>query len=349
MTPLFKVLMSEEAPESVRKTLLSGYIGEGPQVARFEERFAAAVGAEEVIATNSCTAAIDLALHLCGVGPADEVITTPVTCTATNSPIVMRGAVPVWADVDPISGLICPEDVKRKITRRTKAIIAVDWGGAPCDFASLRSFGLPVIEDAAHCLHSFHGGDFVCWSFQAIKHLTCGDGGALLTPRYYRNRARLLRWYGLDRRSGKDFRCSQNITEVGGKIHMNDIAAAIGNANLNLALKAVETNRANAAILQKALPVAIVPPWDNRSSWWIYTIRAKDRHRLVGKLEAEGIASSPVHGRNDNHTAFQRAAGRIYDLPGVEEFTDRNLAIPVGWWVTESELAQIAEVVCSVS
>lgn len=351
MIPLFKVAMSPEAPARVAEVLQSGYIGQGPKVEAFEAALQDLLGTPAPpLMLNSCTSAIDLALHLIGVGSGDEVITTPVTCTATNSPIVTRGAVPVWADVDPLTGLIDPADVARKITPRTKAIMAVDWGGALCDYDALRAFGLPIIQDAAHSLTAGIGGDYVCWSFQAIKHLTTGDGGALWCPPDQLERARLLRWYGLDRRSKADFRCEQNIREVGYKYQPNDIAAAIGLANIGGVRGLIEEHKNNAARYNRRfrqLPSITVPRWegwDDRSPWWLYTLLVEDRASFIAHLADHGIAASPVHARNDTHDAFHFPNG---PLPGVDHFTSRNVAIPVGWWLTADDRRRIIEAVQS--
>lgn len=343
--PLFKVAMSPEAPARVAEVLESGYIGQGQMVERFENALQTLLGtAAPPLTTNSCTSAIDLALHLIGVGPGDEVITTPVTCTATNSPIVNRGATPVWADVDPLTGLIDPDAMIGKFTERTKAIIAVDWGGALCDYAALKAFGLPVIQDAAHSLTAGIGGDYVCWSFQAIKHLTTGDGGALWCPPEELERARLLRWYGLDRRSKADFRCEQNITEVGYKYHMNDIAAAIGLANIGATRQLIQQHQANAAYYDTALESYQVSrgPLDLRSACWLYTLLVDDRPGFIAHMTARGIACSPVHARNDTHPAFHYPNG---PLLGVDHFASRNVAIPVGWWLTAEDRRAIVEAV----
>jgi len=346
MIPLFKVSMSPEAVSAAGNVLLSGYIGQGPKVEAFEAALGQLLGLPEPpLTVSSCTAALDLALHLIGVGPGDEVITTPVTCTATNSPIVTRGARPVWADVDPLTGLISPRDVARKITPRTRAIMAVDWGGSLCDYAALRSFGLPVVQDAAHSLTAGARGDYVCWSFQAIKHLTTGDGGALWTPEAERERARLLRWYGLDRRSKADFRCEQNIVEVGYKAHMHDIAAAIGLANLAITPGIIAQHRANAAHYHAAFEAArhvVRPRWDDTSPWWLYTVLVEDRARFTDHMHQRGVAVSPVHARNDGHTAFRFPNG---PLPGVDHFASRNVAIPVGWWLSEDDRRRIVAAV----
>jgi dTDP-4-amino-4,6-dideoxygalactose transaminase len=340
MIPLFKVAMSPEAPAIVARVLQSGYIGQGDLVERFESALQTLLNtAYAPITTNSCTSAIDLALHLIGVGNGDEVITTPVTCTATNSPIVNRGARPVWADVAPETGLINPLDVARRITKRTKAIMAVDWGGALCDYDRLREFDLPVIQDAAHHMTS-PSGDYACYSFQAIKFLTCGDGGALHCPAHQVERARLLRWYGLDRRSKADFRCEQNITEVGYKYHMNDISAAIGLANIGSVSDRIGRHRANAASYARFLDQPAT--FDLDSAWWLYTILVEDRPGFINYMADKGIACSPVHARNDTHDGFSYPNG---PLPGVDHFASRNVAIPVGWWLTDNDRRQIVEAV----
>ena len=338
MIPLFKVRMAPSAGPEVSKVLASGYIGEGPKVAELEGRLSALWGREAVL-TNSCTSAIDLALHMIGVGPGAEVISTPITCTATNAPIVRRGARLIWADVDPLTGLLDPEDVRAKITALTKAIVAVDWGGASCDWAALRSFGLPVIEDAAHAILTPPGGDYVCYSFGPIKHLTCGDGGALLCPSP--SRARLLRWYGLDRTSTANFRCGQNIQEVGYKYHMNDIAATIGLANLPGLLPCVERCRANAAWYNTAIRPDGKPAPDPLSSWWLYTMRVPNRRIFVERMGKMGVETGQVHRRNDHHDGFPPG----YGLHGVAEFDRRNVAIPVGWWVSDEDRIKIARAV----
>lgn len=343
MIPLFKVAMAPEAAARVAEVLKSGYIGQGEQVEAFEAALMELLGTSQPpLTTNSCTSAIDLALHLIGVGPGDEVITTPVTCTATNSPIVTRGAIPVWADVDPLTGLISSADVARKITQRTKAIVAVDWGGALCDYAALKALGLPVIQDAAHSLTAGIGGDYVCWSFQAIKHLTTGDGGALWCPPEQIERARLLRWYGLDRRSKADFRCEQNIQEAGYKYHMNDIAAAIGLANIGSVRQVIDVHRFNAAEYNHRLSGIERPPWTDTSAWWLYTLLVEDRQGFIAYLADHGITTSPVHARNDTHAAFHLPNG---PLPGVDYFTSRNVAIPVGWWLSADDRRRIIEAV----
>lgn len=334
-------------------------IGEGPQVKAFERQFAALVGADPatVVAVNSCSSALALALQLTGIrGEFAEVISTPMTCTATNEAIVNAGAKIVWADVDPLTGLIDPADVARKVTEYTWAIMAVDWGGHACDYRALRAHGRPVIEDAAHALLATcpdpiggvgipvagAGGDYVAYSLGPIKHLTSGHGGMLITHRGDAARARKLRWHGLDRESKADFRCEQDIEEPGHLWHMDDINAAIGLANIGQAEWVVARHRQNAAFYDRALaglPGVALPPADPGSAYWCYFLLVEDRADFQAWMASKGIATSPVHARNDRHTAYTFPNG---PLPGVDYYAARNVAIPVGWWIGEAEREKVA-------
>jgi dTDP-4-amino-4,6-dideoxygalactose transaminase len=356
--------MAPEAREAVARVLTPddlgrAYIGQGPLCEQFERQFGELIGAPEPpLLLNSCTSAIDLALHLIGVGPGDEVITTPITCTATNSPPALRGARLVFADVDPLTGNIDPADVARKVANKTRAIIAVNWGGRLCDYDALheivhyemgnQSDLIPIIEDAAHGPYGGNRGHYVCWSFQAIKHLTTGDGGALWVAEHQRQRAKLLRWYGLDRESGADFRCAQNIQEIGYKYQSNDIAAAIGLANLPGMAAAVERGRANAEYYcrwLKDLPGIDVPPYDPACAYWLMTMLVDDRDDFSAYMTERGIATSQVHARNDKHDAFKAVSESRGPLPGVDAFDARQVSIPNGWWISDAQREYIASAV----
>jgi dTDP-4-amino-4,6-dideoxygalactose transaminase len=354
--PLFKVFMPESVMEPLREVLLSGYIGEGPRVEEFERQLAPWFGNDQVLALNNGTAALHLALRLAGVGPGDEVISTPMTCSATNEPILAHGAKIVWADIDPWTANIDPASVAQRITPRTKAIMCVHWGGYPCELEELNALaarhGIKLIEDACHAFGAtYHDrlvgshSDFVCFSFQAIKHLTTVDGGALVCKsRADCERGRLLRWYGINRKDQrKDLRCEADIAEYGYKFHMNDVTAAIGLEQLKYVAETLAKHRRHAARFDEALrglqtahPLRYAA--DRRSSYWLYTIRVRDRAAFMTHMKEAGVTVSQVHARNDLHTAFQ--ASRV-PLPGVEEFVAAQVSIPVGWWLTEQDQATI--------
>lgn len=357
MIPLFRVFMADTAASEVTNVLNSGYIGQGPKVEEFEKQLKAYLHALEApLTVNSGTSALDLAYHMVGVKNDVDVISTAQTCTATNGPLALRGANIIWADVNPLTGLIDPTDVARKLTNKTIAIVAVDWGGQPADYAALRKFGIPVIEDAAHAFGATingvpiaqSGGDYVMWSFQAIKHLTTGDGGALLPPVNEIERGRLLRWFGLDRTSGESFRCAQTIQELGYKYQMNDIAAAIGIENLKQMDWVLAQHRSNAKQYSESfmhLRHIYAPEYTEDSSWWLYTIvmpTSDSRDRFTLYMMDKDIAVSPVHDRNDKHPPLMFGKPK---LPGLDHFSSRQIAIPVGWWLSESDKAKIIDAV----
>lgn len=360
MIPLFKVHMPETVMEPLRATLMSGYVGQGPRVDEFEQALAPWIGSRQVLTLNSGTSALHLALRLAGVGPGDEVVSTAMTCTATNEPILERGARIVWADIHAKTGNIDPVSVERRITRKTKAIMAVHWGGYPCDLAELAEIGerhgVPVIEDAAHAFSAQYRGrpigshsDFVCFSFQAIKHVTTVDGGALVCkdPDAYR-RGKLLRWYGIDRETPrKDFRCEEDVAEYGYKFHMNDVAATIGLEQLKHAPKIVKAHRDNAAYYEKRFHglhglELLHYQADRRSAYWLFTMLVKDRAGFMKHMQDAGVTTSRVHARNDTHTMFHDFAT---SLPGVDAFDRDQVSIPVGWWLTDDERGAVADAV----
>lgn len=375
---LFRPYVSPNLPAAVAAVYTPDangrvYIGEGEQVKRLQTELRFLFDAERPLrVVHSCTSAIELALHLCGVGPGDTVISTSMTCSATNTPIIARGAKILWADVDPRTGLIDPESVKHLLNAACnraepfpKAIIAVDWAGQMPNYNALRAFRgslpTPIIEDAAHSPLATHngryqarvGGDYICWSFGPIKHLSADNGGALLCPDdETTERARLLSWYGLDRESKADFRCDQDIKEAGYKSILSDVSAAALLANLPHLQSIVWRHRRNAAALLELLdgvPGITLPKWDAGCSYWLFTILLGSREERDGfiKLMGErGVAASPVHSPNHRHTAFKRATHPASGpLPGTESFADRECALPVGWWLTEDEVRQVADAV----
>lgn len=355
MIPLFKVFMPESVIEPLKKTLFSGFIGQGPRVEEFEQALADYIGNPLILTINNGTAALHLALRLAGVGYGDEVITTALTCTATNWPILANGGIPVWADIDPDTGNIDPKSIAKRITKKTKAIMVVDWGGYPCDLEEIKKIAIspsgkkiPIIEDAAHAFGAIYENtkvgniaDFTMFSFQAIKHLTTVDGGALclLDEEIYK-RGKLLRWYGIDREGPrKDFRCEEDVKEWGYKFHMNDVTATIGLEQLKYVEKTLRRHRENAAYYHKNLKgipglTLLKEKPDRLSSYWIFTFKVKDRDKFVKYMYAKNITVSRVHRRNDTHPVVKQFKSH---LPNLDRFEKEMICIPVGWWVTEKQ------------
>jgi len=350
--PLFKVFMAPEAKENVAKVLDSGFVGQGPKVEEFEQILRTHFGVHYVNTVNSATSGLHLAIHLLNLTPDDEILTTPLTCTATNFAILANKVKLRWVDVDPVTCNMDLNDLERKISHNTKAIMLVHWGGNPCDLNKVKeitqkandNFGFKpiVIEDCAHAWGATYSdqligthGNICVFSFQAIKHLTTGDGGVLICPNEaLHKRAKLLRWYGLDRTSSADFRCEQNIQEWGYKFHMNDIAASIGIANYPYVENLVNRHRDNASFYHANINGVEHIPYNHESAYWVYTIHVEDRGNFIRKLKSKGIDVSQVHERNDNHACLKQYKTL---LPGLDHLSKTMICIPCGWWITDEQ------------
>ena len=365
--PLFKVFMADEASGIVSDVLKSGYIGQGPKVDEFEGLLKKSFANDFLLTTNSCTSALQLAVHMLKPGDRfsedDEIIVTPMTCFASIAAIMANDCKVRWADVDPNTCNIDLDDVERKMGPNTRGVMVVHWGGYPVNLDRLKSiqarfkelYGrpLPIIEDCAHCWDSEYkgtrignSGNYCAFSFQAIKFLTTGDGGMLITPddQTYR-KAKLMRWFGLDREKGQSFRCAQDIALAGFKYHLTDIAAGIGIANFPHMHDLLVAHYANAAHYHYHLHgvdgVQLLERHpDYKSSSWLFTMRVKDRLNFVKKLESKGIAANPVHARCDKHSCVYKYRS---SLPNMDVLGEEMICIPVGWWVDSEDLNYIVE------
>lgn len=355
MIPMFRppAFDRTKALELISDALERGYIGEGPLCALLEKKLAATLNFERVLYLNSCTSALRLAFHLSGARPGVEVICTPMTCLATATAILETGASIVWADIDPATGNISPESVARMVTPKTVAIAAVDWGGSLCDFGRLREVtsGISIVEDAAHAFSEVGStvprGDFICFSGQAIKHWTTADGGALVCPgAALTERARLLRWFGLDRTRGASMRCLQNVAEAGFKMQGNDILAAVGLASLEGIADRLGTNRSNAAALRRRLADmrnVSVAPVDAMGAWWFFGIRVSNPGRFARFMTSRGVEVGQVHARLDTQACFDGA--RSDSLAGLNEFSSHQVNLPCGSHVTADDVETISRAV----
>lgn len=358
--PLFKVHMPSNIGNKIQEVIDSGIITEGVYSDKFEEEIGKFINNKNVNLTNSGTSALTLAYVLSGIKPGDEVITTPMTCMATNEPLHIMGAKIVWADIDPKSGNIDPEDVKRKITNKTKAIVGVHWAGMPFDIDEINSIAkqhnIKVIEDAAHALGAKYNNlpigshsDYVCFSFQAIKHLTTVDGGAITTKTEQEFlRAKKLRWFGLDRKFVGS-KWTQDITESGFKFHMNNINASIGLEQMKHVDSIISRHKENynfynENINNKKITKMSLDP-KSESSCWIYTVLVDDRKDFQNYLSSCGIASDVVHVRNDTYSVFSDFKAPVGSLLGCDEFCSKHLNIPVGWWLTKEDREYIVDCV----
>ena len=370
MIPMFKVAVAEGASAAAAEVLSSGMLGEGPKVAELTDRLRPIFQTENVILLNSCTSAITMALRLFGIGHGSKVLTTPFTMVATSCAIAATGAEPVWCDIDDETLSFYVRDLKNKLPGKDALVMTLVGGLPPLEMdlisihTQCRKLGIPFIIDGAHALATYIQGNHVsnycdafCASFQAIKHLTTGgDGGALVlnsdTEEHFLNKAERLKWFGLSRQipEGKtrlEHQMTQDVPDWGYKFHMNDVAAAIGLANFDLAFQNIAMSTRNALRLNALLEEVeqVQGPrveFPETSSWWAYPLLVKRRDELLLHLEEKGITSTPMWRRNDRYSAFKPSPTRLRGMDKVEK---EILFVPNGFWVSLSECDFIAETI----
>ncbi|MFA5022546.1 MAG: DegT/DnrJ/EryC1/StrS family aminotransferase [Patescibacteria group bacterium] len=361
MITMFWPYMPQEAITAVSEILKTRWIGQGPRVDEVEKKFCQQFNIPYAATVNSGTAALHLALRLANVGEGDEVITTPMTCTATNIPILYSKSKAVFADIQSNSMNIDPADIKRKITPRTKAIMVVHWAGYPCDMAEIneiaKEHNLKVIEDAAHALGAVYQdkyigavSDYTCFSFQAIKQITAIDGGMLTmkTEEDYR-RAKVLRWYGIDREFKGDIYWKYQIKEVGYKYHMNDVTATILAVQLDkveqvLKKRAEIANRYLTELKNISGLTLLERKADRQSGNWLFTIQVENRDDFQKKLAENDIESHMVHVRNDICPIF---GGTRLDLPVMNKLEGKYISIPLHNQLTDEDVSKVIETIKS--
>ena len=362
---LFYPHVSEKAKKSVMETLDSRWIGQGPKVKLFEENFSKKFGSNSpAIAVGSGTDALHLSYMLAGLKPGDEVIAPVFTCTATNIPFLYMGVKIKFADIDVDTMNIDTNHVRQLMTSKVKAIVCVHYGGLPCDMDELKSiadeWGIPIIEDAAHAVGAKYKGvdigsisDFTMFSFQAIKHITTGDGGmVVIKDKELVDKAERLRWFGIDRKAKQAGIWENDITEIGYKYQMTDIAAAMGIVSLaefdeqsKLRKTLFRTYSEELANCDR-LRVVGNGFTDREHAAWLFTVIVEDRYKLQEKLRDNKIESNQVHFRNDRYSIFKEFTdGKKF--PNMDKVEDDYLVLPLHTKMTVKDVRKVCSVIKS--
>lgn len=358
MIPLIKTLIpsKEKLLPRLEEILYSGYVAQGQIVEDFERKFEEYIGGGNTLSLNSGTAALHIALILAGVCEGDEVISTPLTAEPTNVAIKMVGAKIRWADIDFETGNISPDSIERAINDKTRAIVVVDYAGVPVNVERIKQisekYNIPVIEDAAHALGAKFNRQktgnhfpFTVYSFQAIKHLTTIDGGALqIKDNNLYEKGKIIRWFGLDKKLS---RLDNNITIQGYKYHMNNVNALIGLVQLENIENVIETYISNGKYLDKNLKgiqgIELLKYYPNSEpSYWLYTLKVENRDAFIKMMESNGVMASELHKRNDHHLYLNDFQS---DLPNLDKFYSKMVHIPCGWWVTIEDCSKMVQLI----
>jgi perosamine synthetase len=360
----FNTTIAPTAVDAVTKTLQSTRISAGAKADMFEQHLANH-GIANPVTVNSGTVTMHLALLAAGVGPGDEVIIPAQTFIATGMAVLYVGATPVFADINLYDGNISVDSIISKITTKTKAIIPVHWAGYPCDLDEINKiadeFNLCVIEDAAHAFGTIYKGNligsisqFTSFSFQAIKHLTTGDGGALCCKNEQdANLVKRMRWFDIDRENTKTGFLGERVYDavnIGYKYHMNDIAATLGIENLKFIDNRLERVRNIAKIYEaelKNIPYIKLMKYkeDCLSSYWLFPILVDNRDKFINHMRKNEIPVSVVHQGIDDNTLF---GGMRNDLPNQRIFDAQQIHIPIHDALTDEQVYKIIETIKNV-
>jgi perosamine synthetase len=350
------------ATEEVSKVLASTFLSEGEVVKQFERSLEEQLGLKNCVTLNSGTAALHLALVIAGIKEGDEVIIPAQTFIATGLVVLQQKAIPVFADIDYNTGNISVESFRSKITPRTRAVIPVHWAGYPCDMMEINRIAkennIVVIEDAAHALGATYNdkpigtlSDLTCFSFQAIKHLTTGDGGAVCcaTPALFED-AMTKRWFGINRDKAVKSEIGErayNVSEFGFKYHLNNYAAALGLANLKGFDERLTARRKLADYYTSELSqVPGIQLFENKtdreSAWWLFGMHVEKRLGFMRRLHADDISASVVHQRIDRNSVF---GGVRSDLVNQKKFDETQVHIPIHDDITMEDAERVVAVI----
>lgn len=361
--------------QEVLATLKSGWLGTGPRVAEFESRVASLKGmtGPHAVALNSCTAALHLSLLAAGVGPGDEVITSPLTFCATVNAILYTGATPVLADVDPLTMNIDPAQIEQKLTARTKVLLPVHFAGLPCDMDSIcalaSSHGLQIIEDCAHAVEaSYRGrpvgtlGNYGCFSFYATKNVTTGEGGMVLARDVERaNYIKMMSLHGMSRdawnRFSGDGYQHYEVMDCGFKYNMMDMQAAIGIHQLARVAGGLKKRKHVWQRYQQAfvgLPVVcpMEPPPHVCASHHLYTLLVDEdrsglsRDQFLSRMTGLGIGVGVHYLSIPEHLYYQKRLGcALEDTPHATRIGRQTVSLPISPRLTDADVERVINAV----
>lgn len=365
--PFTRPAIDEETIAAVSEVLRSGWITSGPRMKDFEAALSAHCGNRVAKSFNSGTATLEMALRLAGIGPGDEVITTPLTWVATANVILKVGARPVFADVDPVTRNIDPAAIEAALTPRTRALLPVDLAGLPADrdriYAIAKAHHLRVIEDAAQSFgSSWRGkpigsfGDFVSFSFHANKNITTGEGGALvLPPDVDPARCERLRLQGVQRFPGG----AQEVIEAGDKWNLTDIAAAIGLGQLKRTAEFTGRRRTLARIYFERLAQPdctrlglVLPVADfEQSNWHMFQVLLPEgcnRADFMAALQERGIGTQVHYPALHLFQLYRQMGWREGDFPQAERIGRTTITLPLFPAMADADVDRVCRALAQV-
>ena len=362
--PYGRQSITEEDIQAVVEVLRSDYLTTGPAVAEFEKKVAAYVGAKYAVAISNGTAALHAACFAAGIGEGDEVITTPITFAASANCALYCGAVPVFADIDEDTYNISPEDIEKKITKKTKAIIPVHFTGQPCEMDQImeiaKKYNLIVIQDAAHALGAdYQGkkigsfGDMTTFSFHPVKHITTGEGGMIVTndEEFYK-RLVLFRSHGITRDESMMLKNEggwyYEQLDLGYNYRITDIQCALGVTQLTKLDSFVARRRELVERYNKAFSevAGVKTPYmkaECNSSWHLYVIQVEARKEVFDKLREAGVGVNVHYIPVYKHPYYQKNGYSDVCCEKAENLYQRMISLPLYPDLTDEQQDYVIE------
>lgn len=362
--PYGRQSINEEDIQAVEEVLRSDFLTTGPKIEEFEQRVCDYTGAKYAVAIANGTAALHAACFAAGIGQGDEVITTPITFAASSNCVLYCGGTPVFADIRPDTYNIDPEDIERKITGRTKAIIAVHYTGQPCDMDAIyeiaKKHHLLVIEDAAHALGADYKGkrigslsDMTTFSFHPVKHITTGEGGMILTnDKHLYDRLKLFRSHGITRDTDlmtkNEGAWYYQQLELGYNYRITDIQCALGISQLKRLDSFVKRRRELVKRYQAAFADTedVICPMQQEgcnSSWHLYVIQVKNRKEKFDQLRSAGIGVNVHYIPVYKHPYYQEHGYQNVCCPNAEKLYEHIISLPLYADLTDEQQDYVIE------
>lgn len=359
----FNTYIDKTAKEEVCKVLDTTFISAGQVADKFEKKLEDSLSTTKILTVNSGTSALHLSLVLAGVRQGDEVILPSQTFIASALTIMMQGAKPVFCDINYDDGNIDVDKIENLITEKTKAIMPVHWSGLACDMDEINriseKYNLKVVADGAHSLGTYYKGvpigktaDYTCLSFQAIKHLTTGDGGAVIvkTDEDY-IKGKKLRWFGLDRENSLPSELGErqyDVVDLGFKYHLNDFSSSLGIANLKTFKdrlnKRSEIVEKYDKELSKIAGINLFNKnkYQNKSANWLYGMHVENRIEFIRKMKSNNIPVSVVHQGIHKNSIFKDVVV-VENLENQLKFDETQIHLPLHDALTMEQVNYIIE------
>lgn len=363
--PLFDCRLPATALMTLEQPFAHGQLAAGPAVPELESAIAARFPGCHAVAVGDMTQALAMTLRLAGVGRGDEVLSLSFNCMSSNSAVAMAGASVAWVDVDPATASFDVDHSRRRITPRTRAVVVYHVSGYPADLTAIRAlcdeYGLPLIEDAnnafgaeltGRAIGTF--GDFTIFSLYANRQINAIDGGIVLCRRKDdAQQARRLRRFGIDTARFRDgdgeIDPMLDVPEIGMSSSIDNVRASLALVSMADVDTRIARSRRNAAMLRDAtagMPLTPIVPVDGAQPvYWTWLAQFADRDRVMRALKARGVLCSKLHYPNHHYTGFGTPPD---DLPGTDLLQREMLAIPCGWWLEETDIADLADTIRDV-